>query len=557
MSHQEKLKVTVAADDVQEGGLELDLDFEPVEDVDFFDNSAEKSKDSGENEGDEKEDDVVFRVTMDDGTTEEKLYGRRKATGDRKPVVLDMTTDDVTAPETHERRIARAKRFGIEHDTKNFTVTDEEVEDLYASMGLSKKDEAQRLEAIFIRGVDNMSTFDIQRLFAEYYPDKVEWVDDSNVNVVWPDAVRAARAMLDLTKPLIRIKPPKAAPEEGEVDHSSDEEEGQLKPTEGDLVEVRPALTEEKTADGDEAMEQTTAAKRKEDSVEVDVSKVAIPPGKWRVLTKHVGDNTLLICRFSTTRDVKVKNAHRHSQYYAEHGNPHFGGMKGLISGTARRKMAKRGGVDGFGNEEFTYKWTNRNKVRPGLNIFNKEGDELEWDYEHDTRFYKDDEAGKDIKDTESGTADAEETSTSEAAAVLVSGAIKTRGRGAKKLKSIDQIAGDDTMRADEEQTKPRSAPRLGKRKSRGFDYERLSSHASSRNKAPWSDSDDDDFDDYSDDRDPSPTPQPWDVPADARKMKVTVPNERRTGVHRRLGTVGDTARRPRRSPRDDDADMD
>lgn len=29
-------------------------------------------------------------------------------------------------------------------------------------------------------------------------------------------------------------------------------------------------------------------------------------------------------------------------------------------------------------------------KVRPGLNVFDDKGNELDWDYEHDTRFYDD-----------------------------------------------------------------------------------------------------------------------------------------------------------------------
>lgn len=35
----------------------------------------------------------------------------------------------------------------------------------------------------------------------------------------------------------------------------------------------------------------------------------------------------------------------------------------------------------------YTYKWTNKkDRIRPGLNIFDAKGNELEWDYEHDTR---------------------------------------------------------------------------------------------------------------------------------------------------------------------------
>ena len=41
--------------------------------------------------------------------------------------------------------------------------------------------------------------------------------------------------------------------------------------------------------------------------------------------------------------------------------------------------------------------FTQRNKIRPGLNVFDKEGNELEWDFEHDTRFY-DESAADDVE---------------------------------------------------------------------------------------------------------------------------------------------------------------
>lgn len=33
----------------------------------------------------------------------------------------------------------------------------------------------------------------IYRIFAEYYPEDVEWINDSKCNVVWPENIRAAR----------------------------------------------------------------------------------------------------------------------------------------------------------------------------------------------------------------------------------------------------------------------------------------------------------------------------------------------------------------------------
>lgn len=38
----------------------------------------------------------------------------------------------------------------------------------------------------------------------------------------------------------------------------------------------------------------------------------------------------------------------------------------------------------------YEYAWkAGKNCVRPGLNVFDAKGNELEWDYEHDTRFFE------------------------------------------------------------------------------------------------------------------------------------------------------------------------
>lgn len=39
--------------------------------------------------------------------------------------------------------------------------------------------------------------------------------------------------------------------------------------------------------------------------------------------------------------------------------------------------------------EGYEYTWqTKKHQVRPGLNVFDEKGIELDWDYEHDTRFF-------------------------------------------------------------------------------------------------------------------------------------------------------------------------
>ncbi|KAK6017866.1 hypothetical protein OSTOST_16604, partial [Ostertagia ostertagi] len=73
-------------------------------------------------------------------------------------------------------------------------------------------------------------------------------------------------------------------------------------------------------------------------------------------------------------------------------------------------------------DQGFTYSWSTEQKVRPGLNVFDEKGNELEWDYEHDTRFFDDpsvDPPKDELKTTEV------ESGAPQAKVV--------RGRGAKK----------------------------------------------------------------------------------------------------------------------------
>lgn len=63
-----------------------------------------------------------------------------------------------------------------------------------------------------------------------------------------------------------------------------------------------------------------------------------MPPGYWRLGTPHLKAKFLLM-RFAFVTDKKPLRAERFSEYYKKHGNPNFGGMRGIISESRRRKM--------------------------------------------------------------------------------------------------------------------------------------------------------------------------------------------------------------------------
>ncbi|KAK6027451.1 hypothetical protein OSTOST_06520 [Ostertagia ostertagi] len=132
-------------------------------------------------------------------------------------------------------------------------------------------------------------------------------------------------------------------------------------------------------------------------------------------------------------------------------------------------------------DQGFTYSWSTEQKVRPGLNVFDEKGNELEWDYEHDTRFFDDpsvDPPKDELKTTE------------------------VEGRGAKKGSFLfngegGTLASDDI---DEISLKRR----------------RISARLTA-------DDEDDEEEEGSWERKPvSPTPQPWDRPKGRLANRVT-----------------------------------
>uniref|UniRef100_A0A1I7VR44 Nuclear cap-binding protein subunit 3 n=1 Tax=Loa loa TaxID=7209 RepID=A0A1I7VR44_LOALO len=380
--------------------------------------------------------------------------------------------DDVgpLLPEAHsqrrERRLAHARRFGIDPPPQTVDIEENEVDELYRSMDVQVRSSRHRLHSVYVRGVDGLSTYQIEKIFAEFDPVAVEMIDEVSCNVIWNDRFAVAKMMLEMTKPLKRVRSSRQV-EEGEVaDSGEEEEDGEMREEQGDDVTISMVK-------GSMSNKRNTEA----NVIEVEVDQVEIPPGKWRVITKHVGHKRLIILRFSLREDI----------------------AKGRKSSMDKRGKITSDSVDPDG---YTYKWMNRrNRVRPGLNIFDEKGNELEWDYEHDTRFYED--LGKTVeakKDNSPIPADDK---------VIIVGTrkhkIKTRGRGAKRFKTVADLSSDiGSLAADREDLHPL------KRK-----FASVTDGNAIRNE---------DESDLSDDRDPSPTPQPWDLKKTGVHLRVVVP---------------------------------
>ncbi|VDK88258.1 unnamed protein product, partial [Litomosoides sigmodontis] len=340
-------------------------------------------------------------------------------------------------------------------------VGEDEVEELYRSMGVQLRSSRHRLHSVYVRGVDGLTAYQIEKIFAEFDPVAVEMIDKVSCNVIWDDRFAVAKMMLEMTKPLKRIRSSRQV-EEGEVADSGEEEDGEMREEQGDDVTISMVKGSSWNKGNIEA-----------NVIEVEVDQVEVPPGKWRVITKHVGHNRLIILRFSLREDIaKGRKSSMDSwrKTTSDSVDPDILTLKVYSH------------LDGY-----TYKWMNRrNRVRPGLNIFDEKGNELEWDYEHDTRFYEEPKKVEEEKDNSPQLADD---------IVIIAGTrkhkIKTRGRGAKRFKTvIDLLSDTGSLAADRED--------LPVKRKFGF----VNHGGDLRHE---------DESDLSDNRDPSPTPQPWD----------------------------------------------
>ncbi|PAV61202.1 hypothetical protein WR25_06837 isoform A [Diploscapter pachys] len=195
-----------------------------------------------------------------------------------------------------------------------------------------------------------------ERIFAEFRPSEVDSLDETSSLVHFNKRADCAAMILEMTTPMRRIRGRKTA-EEGEVMESDedDEEEGQIKREQGDNVTVVDNIDD-------------ITSRREDDYVEINIDRFKVPKGRWRVVTQHVPANMLILVRFPTIHEVDDARSKRKEEL-----EDHF---------SRKRRIH-------YDDDGYSYKWQGE-KTRPGLNVFNEKGEELDWDYEHDTRFYED-----------------------------------------------------------------------------------------------------------------------------------------------------------------------
>ncbi|KAM9333059.1 nuclear cap-binding protein subunit 3 [Pholidichthys leucotaenia] len=254
-----------------------------------------------------------------------------------------ITGIDVNSKEALERKEKRARRFhfrGEEAIGQRNVVLDKDA--------MKKAIPRLRMEAIHVTGVDDMSTQEVFGYFKEYPPAHIEWIDDTSCNVVWLDDNTSIRALINTS----RMPDPETVTTEtgggrqpsseqskatGRRGRGSDDDDDE----EEEEGEVDEDEEEEKKSGDEEEEEQKTTA----DSGQVDdlsrAERESLLRNELRNAIRPFKGNTLML-RFATQDDKKEPGAARRSRYYMKYGNPNYGGMKGILSNSWKRRYHNR-----------------------------------------------------------------------------------------------------------------------------------------------------------------------------------------------------------------------
>uniref|UniRef100_A0A670JSJ3 Nuclear cap-binding protein subunit 3 n=1 Tax=Podarcis muralis TaxID=64176 RepID=A0A670JSJ3_PODMU len=232
-----------------------------------------------------------------------------------------ITGIDVTSKEAIEKKEQRAKRFHFRAEV-NLAQRNVALDRDMVKKAIPKV----RLDTIYVCGVDEMSTQDIFAYFKEYPPAHIEWLDDTSCNVVWLDEVTATRALINM---------------------SSMPEEEKMKPQENSkkVAVVEASKKEKQEESSDDEAEEGEVEDDHPNETELDTLSQAeedsLLRNDLRPASKLAKGNKLFM-RFATRDDKKELGAARRSQYYMKYGNPNYGGMKGILSNSWKRRYHSR-----------------------------------------------------------------------------------------------------------------------------------------------------------------------------------------------------------------------
>uniref|UniRef100_UPI00358E6409 nuclear cap-binding protein subunit 3 isoform X2 n=1 Tax=Myxine glutinosa TaxID=7769 RepID=UPI00358E6409 len=256
---------------------------------------------------------------MDVVEAEEETEEQRAAFG---AVTVRRSYKDLL-PEAIERKEERARRFHIRNE--------EGAPMVELQLELSEIRQAipgVRLEALCLQGVEDFSTEQVFEIFRSYGPASIEWINDSTCNVVWLDEHSATRVLLNLgALPAEPAAPQPVSTVASDTGRGGDE---YLTLTSDCAVgevdcegEMKTKSQEEKPNPEEEAQRQREVLLRNE----------------TRSLCGNSTNQRPMLLRFATQADKKELGAARRSRYYLKYGNPNYGGMRGLLSSSWKRRF--------------------------------------------------------------------------------------------------------------------------------------------------------------------------------------------------------------------------
>ncbi|XP_063750816.1 nuclear cap-binding protein subunit 3 isoform X2 [Eleginops maclovinus] len=255
-----------------------------------------------------------------------------------------ITGIDVNSKEAIEKKEKRARRFHFRPENNA-----EQRDVLLDKETMKKAIPNLRMEALYVTGVDDMSTQDIFGYFKEYPPAHIEWIDDTSCNVVWLDDNTTIRALVNCS----RLPDPETVTTETESSEQPETpskvrgEKSEEEEEEGEVEEDEDDEEEEKVKKSSEEIEVKEGEEQKKKPEDVQVEDLSLTEresllrNELRPAIRPFKGNKLLL-RFATHDDKKELGAARRSRYYMKYGNPNYGGMRGILSNSWKRRFHTR-----------------------------------------------------------------------------------------------------------------------------------------------------------------------------------------------------------------------
>jgi len=241
----------------------------------------------------------------------------------------------LTIEKERELKNNRAKRFKLSFQEEyQIEVDNKKVKILLEN--ISKQNECLevcdpeyiRTDALYIHGVNSLTTQQVFKLFDKFLPKKIEWINDDSCVVVWNSHDKAANALLQVTVP----QPEKDKITEHENQNLNDFDDIDLMDTSTPIEKNDNQLLDNISQTDEDKLEKGSKI----------AGNIAVNPLLECVESFTIINKTDFKLRFACLKDKKSNGANKRSQFYRKHGNPHYGGVKGILSNSFRRKYQKK-----------------------------------------------------------------------------------------------------------------------------------------------------------------------------------------------------------------------